>query len=303
LKNVRKKIFWRRGEIFMRSEKEMYQLLLEIANTDDRILAVYMNGSRTNVNVPKDIFQDYDVVYVVRKIRPFIEDKNWIRKFGDILYMQYPDESPDEPSDRENIYGWLMQFDDGNRIDLHVESIAHAKEHIYDDKLCKILLDKEQILPKIPEATDEDYYVKRPSEAQFQACTNEFWWCTNNLAKGLWREEMPYVQDMANFVVRKQLEKMLSWKVGIKTDFHVSVGKSAKYLYKWLNVEEYQRYLDTYFGGNIAEAWAAVFRMCDLFALTARDVACMLGYTYNAKEGEAARFFLEHVRDLPKKKM
>ena len=40
---------------------------------------------------------------------------------------------------------------------------------------------------------------------------------------------------MANFIVRKQLEKMLSWKVGIITGFSVSVGKSAKYMNKWLD--------------------------------------------------------------------
>lgn len=284
----------------MRSEKEMYQLLMNIAEDDDRILAVYMNGSRTNANVPKDIFQDYDVVYVVRETKPFIADKNWICKFGEILYMQYPDESPDCPNDRDNCYGWLMQFADGNRIDLHVESVTHAREHIHDDKLCRILLDKGHILPAIPEATDADYRVKRPSDAQFQACTNEFWWCSNNIAKGLWREEMPYVQDMTNFIVRKQLEQMLSWKVGIQTDFQVSVGKSAKYLYRWLDAKEYQGYLDTYFGGDIEEAWESVLRMCDLFEAVSAFVARGLGYAYNAAEGKAARGFLEQVRQLPK---
>ena len=42
----------------MRSENEMYKLFLDIASDDERIVAVYMNGSRTNINVPKDIFQD-----------------------------------------------------------------------------------------------------------------------------------------------------------------------------------------------------------------------------------------------------
>ncbi len=283
----------------MRSEAVIYQLLLDIAEADDRILAVYMNGSRTNKNVPKDIFQDYDVVYVVAETKPFIEEKDWISKFGTVLYMQYPDENPDFPADKDNFYGWLMQFDDGVRIDLHVESAAHAKEHIHDDKLCRILLDKRHILPQIPEATDEDYRVKRPSVQQFRACVNEFWWCTNNLAKGLWRREIPYVQDMANFVVRKELEKMLSWKVGIKTDFGVSVGKSAKYLYRWLEAGEYQSYLQTYFGGSVKEAWSAVLSMCDLFDRTTVYVANGLGYTYNIEEGKAAAAFLKHVKDLP----
>lgn len=284
----------------MRSEETMYKLFLDIANGDDRILAVYMNGSRTNVNAPKDIFQDYDIVFVVRETRSFIEDKDWICQFGNILYMQYPDEHPDYQSDKENLYGWLMQFDDGNRIDLHVESAAHAKEHICDDRLCRILLDKENILSKIPASTDADYHVKKPTEAQFSACANEFWWCSNNLAKGLWREEIPYVQDMANFIVRKQLEKMLSWKVGIKTNFTVSVGKSAKYLYKWLSKEEYQDYLDTYFCGSVEDAWRGILCMCDLFDSKARYVAEELGYTYDFEEGKAAAAFLLHVKGLTK---
>lgn len=284
----------------MRSEETMYKLFADIANGDDRILAVYMNGSRTNVNVPKDIFQDYDIVFVVKETRSFIEDKDWICQFGNILYMQYPDEHPDYPGDKENFYGWLMQFDDGNKIDLHVESVTHAREHIGDDSLCRILLDKKNILPEIPESTDVDYHVKLPTKAQFKACANEFWWCSNNLAKGLWREEIPYVQDMANFIVRKQLEKMLSWKVGIKTNFTVSVGKSAKYLYKWLSKEEYQNYLDTYFGGNVEDAWKAVFCMCDLFDSTARYAAEALGYVYDFEEAKAAAAFLKHVKELSK---
>lgn len=284
----------------MRSETEMYNLFISIANADNRILAVYMNGSRTNKNVPKDIFQDYDIVFVVKETGSFINDKGWINKFGNILYMQYPDESTGCQCNKEHFYGWLMQFDDGNRIDLHVETVIHAKENIMADKLCKILLDKENILPEIPEATDEDYHVKKPSEAQFRECINEFWWCSNNLAKGLWREEIPYVQDMANFVVRKQLEKMLSWKAGIITGFSASMGKSAKYLYKWIGMEEYQEYLDTYFGGNTEEAWKAVFNMCNLFNSATEYVASGLGYTYNAREGKAAEAFLRHVRKLPK---
>ncbi|MCI8281266.1 MAG: aminoglycoside 6-adenylyltransferase [Lachnospiraceae bacterium] len=284
----------------MRNESTMYQLFTDIASKDSRILAVYMNGSRTNIHAPKDIFQDYDIVFVVTETKPFIEASNWIQQFGTILYMQYPDESPDYPSDKENFYGWLMQFDDGVRVDLHVESLTHAREHIGDDRLCRILLDKEHVLPEIAEATDADYHVKKPSQEQFHACTNEFWWCSNNLAKGLWREELPYVQDMANFIVRKELEKMLAWNVGLKTDFTVSVGKSAKYLYKWICKEEYENYLNTYFGGTIEGAWKAVFLMCDLFDRVSRQVAEGLGYLYHEEEAKAARGFLEHVYRLPK---
>lgn len=180
-------------DITMRTEHEMYDLILGIAQNDIRIKAVYMNGSRTNENVPKDMFQDYDIVYVVEDIKSFKEDKDWGHLFGEILYMQYPDEPPFSPRDKENLYAWLMQFTDGTRIDLTVQSINFALQHIQDDKLCRILLDKENILPEIEAATDRQYWIEKPTKEQYFAVCNEFWWCSNNIAKGLWREEIPYV--------------------------------------------------------------------------------------------------------------
>ena len=48
-------------EAAMRSEEEMMHLILQVAKDDERVRAVYLNGSRTNPNAPKDRFQDYDV--------------------------------------------------------------------------------------------------------------------------------------------------------------------------------------------------------------------------------------------------
>ncbi len=284
----------------MRTEREMMELILGVAQRDERILAVYMNGSRTNPNVPRDIFQDYDIVYVVKENRPFIEDKSWIDQFGPRLYMQQPDEidkSLGKPVDFAACYGWLIQFADGNRLDLHVEPLE--KTNILEDKLCKILLDKKGILPAILEPTDVDYRVKRPSAAQYEACVNEFWWCLNNVAKGLWREEIPYVQDMLA-LVRGELIKMLSWRVGCDTDFSVSVGKSGKYLYRWLPKEDWRDFLGTYASGKTEEIWESVMTMCGLFDRTAREIERRLHYSYDIQTAEGGWGHLRQVRQLPK---
>lgn len=75
----------------MRSEQEMMNLKLNIATDDKHIRAVYMNGSRTNPNVPKDMFQDYDIVYVVTEMESFIKAVGWINMFGHLLMIQEPD--------------------------------------------------------------------------------------------------------------------------------------------------------------------------------------------------------------------
>ncbi|MCM1329015.1 MAG: aminoglycoside 6-adenylyltransferase [Ruminococcus sp.] len=285
----------------MRTEKEMYDLIIGTARADERIRAVYMNGSRTNPNVPRDIFQDYDVVYVVTETKPFYEDKSWIDRFGERLYMQCPDELDrlrGMDVDFDKSYGWLIQFADGNRLDLHVEPLENCR--ISEDKLCKILLDKDGVLPKIPEPTDGDYRIEKPTAGEFYATCNEFWWCLNNVAKGLWREEIPYVQDMLNFNIRPQLIKILLWKIGFDTDFSVSAAKSAKYMYKWLEPSVWRRFLRTYAGFEGSEIWSAVFEMCGLMDEFAPKIAEKLCAEYDFKMAENSRFWLEKVRNLPK---
>lgn len=279
----------------------MFDLIIGTAKADERIRAVYMNGSRTNKNVKKDIFQDYDIVYVVRETKPFYQDEGWIDLFGERLYMQCPeavDKSLGMDVDFDKGYGWLMQFQDGNRLDLHVIPIEEV--NILEDKLCVILLDKDGILPPIPEPSDENYRIKKPGQNEFAACCNEFWWCLNNIAKGLWREEIPYVHKMFYETVHPQLEKLLNWKVGYETGFQVSTGKASKYLKSYLAEELWNRFLQTYINGNTEDIWRSVFIMCDFFNDVARELEGRWGHTYDAREAEASYAFLRHVRSLPK---
>ncbi|KOF56614.1 MULTISPECIES: aminoglycoside 6-adenylyltransferase [Clostridium] len=284
----------------MRTEQEMFNLILNAAKNDERIRAVFIEGSRTNPNAIKDIFQDYDIVYVVSETKSFREQKNWIDQFGKRLYMQYPDENCYYEHDMDDCYGWLMQFADGNRLDLHVCVLSHALKEIKEDKLCRILLDKDNCLPNIPEETDETHWVKRPTEHQFLDTCNEYWWCLNNVAKGLWREEIPYVMDMINYCVRPQLVCLLEWSIGFKTNFSVSIGKSGKYMYRWLEVDKWDAFLKTYPAGNVKDIWKAVFVMCDLFNEIAKDVSCSMNVKYNEVEANNSLKFLKDIHKLPK---
>lgn len=282
----------------MRSEKEMMDLILGVAERDERIRGVYMNGSRTNPNAPHDVFQDYDIVYVVRETASFIADENWIDVFGRRLYMQLPDKMDrmrGMETDFANRYAYLMQFADGNRMDLTMMTQEYGIRNISHDKLCVILLDKDGVLPEIPAPSDESHWVKKPTAAEYFCCCNEFWWMQNSVGKGLWRREMTYALDMLNLYIRPQLIKMLSWYAGMHTGFSCSVGKSGKYLHRYLSEEEYGRLLLTYSNSDRECVWKAVFEMCSLFDETARKVGTELGYPYQEDEAKGSRLFLDYT--------
>ena len=81
----------------MRSEQEILELILSTAKSDDRIRAVIMNGSRTNPNAPRDIFQDFDILFLVTEVEPFTVDHTWIDCFGELMVLQMPEAMQDPP--------------------------------------------------------------------------------------------------------------------------------------------------------------------------------------------------------------
>ncbi|MEK4099797.1 aminoglycoside 6-adenylyltransferase [Bacillus sp. FSL E2-0195] len=286
----------------MRSEKEMFDLIIGTAKKDERIRAVYMNGSRTNPNAPKDIFQDYDIVYVVTETASFIKDKTWIHTFGDLLMIQEPDknnESAGMDMDFDRSYGYLMLFTDGNRIDLHIETKDTMIEGYMNDKLTVSLLDKDNILPLIPKPTDIGYYVKRPTASMIMSCCNDFWWCLQNVAKGIWRDELPYAKQMFEYVIRGRLDQMVSWWIGIKHDFQVSTGKMGKYFKSYLPESYWKMYEKTYSDNNYENFWDSIFVTCELFRTLAEDVADNLLFTYPIDDDINMTKYLKHVRNLP----
>lgn len=286
----------------MRSEQEMMDLIVNIAQKDERIRAVYMNGSRTNSKAPKDIFQDYDIVYVVKETASFIKDEKWVNQFGNLLMMQEPDKVDQfagTDMDFEQSYGYLMLFTDGNRIDLHIETKENMLNRYADDKLTVPLLDKEQCFPQIPAPTDIDYHVKKPTEGHFMECCNEFWWCLQNVAKGIWRDELPYAKQMFERPVRDALDEMVSWWIGTKNNFHVSTGKMGKYFKNDLSEHYWEMYKETYSDGNYENMWDSIFVACDLFRVLAKDVAQSLSYTYLNEDDKNMMNYLKRVRRLP----
>ena len=66
----------------------MFNLIKTVASQDQNILAVYYGGSRANPNIEPDIYQDFDVVFVVKQIAPYIKDHSFIEKFGEVLLLQ-----------------------------------------------------------------------------------------------------------------------------------------------------------------------------------------------------------------------
>lgn len=282
----------------MRTEQEMFDLILNIAKADERIRAVYMNGSRANPNIKKDKYQDYDIVYVVTETESFLKDKRWVSIFGDIAMVQEPDSNDlgwGQNANYSRSYGWLMLFKDGNRIDLHIQIIEAMYEEYQKDSLTVQLLDKDNILPAIPTANDRGYWIKKPTKPQYDSCCNEFWWCLNNVAKGIVRDQIAYAMRMYQEVVHVQLDKMIEWYIGVNANFSVSAGMWGKYFKEYLPKDLYESYTKTY--SNFENLWTAIFASCELFRTVASIVGKHFGYEYNQSDDDNMMEYLIRMKN------
>ena len=283
----------------MRSEQEMLDLILDTARKDERIRAVMMNGSRANPNAPRDFFQDFDIVYYVTEVDSFKQEPDWIECFGEMMILQLPDDMTDPPPENLVSYAYLMQFADGNRIDLTLFPIDKMTADEEDSETI-ILLDKDGIFPPFPPPSDSDYLPKPPTAKAFADCCNEFWWVSPYVAKGLWREELTYAKHLFDDAVREQLMKMLTWYVGVKTGFSQSTGKQGKYLKNFLEPELWALLEQTYADAGYEHTWEALLVMGDLFRKTATQVADHFGFEYPHGDDRRVSAHLRHVRSLPK---
>jgi aminoglycoside 6-adenylyltransferase len=283
----------------MRSEQEIYDLILSTAREDERVRAVILNGSRANPNARRDPFQDFDVVYVVTESASFRRDLGWIDVLGERMILQLPDEMGETPAAEDEPFGYLMQFADGNRIDLGLWPLARLGE-LGRDSLSVLLLDKDGLIEPFPPPSEADYLPRPPTAKQFTDCCNEFWWVCPYVAKGLWREEIVYARYMLDEVVREKLRQMLEWYAGAGSGWQRGPGKFGKHLDECLEPELWALHLKTYARADYEETWEALLAMGCLFRTAAQAVAGALGFDYPQGDDERVSAHLVHVRALPR---
>ena len=283
----------------MRTEKEMLDLILNVARNDEGIRAVVMNGSRVNPHAKKDPFQDFDIIYFVKDVEPYKRNQAFISQFGEMMILQTPEDMVDPPAENDGHYAYLMQFLDGNRIDLSFYSLERISTCI-TDSLTVVLLDKDHLIPELPAPSDRDYLPQKPTAKQFEDCCNEFWWVSTYVAKGLWRDELTYSKQMLDVYVREQLLKMLVWYFGVQTDFQKSPGKVGKYFKECLEPDAWIQLQNTYADAQPEHMWDSLFVMGSLFRQTAQDVAKQFGFHYPEQDDKNVTDFLHHVRKLPR---
>lgn len=266
----------------MRTDTEMMNLVLQIADTLE-VEAIALSGSRTNPQAPKDEFQDYDVVYIVENLNDLLSDLSWLDQFGMRLIEQH------------NVLGhrrlYLMLFEDGNRIDLTLCPKEYIQEWVDSEANFEVIKDDKGLFEAY-QPNSKRYWTAPPTEEEFAASCNEFWWVSAYVVKAIRRNQLIYATDHLYGICQQELLKVLAWQVTSDREA-VDIGKNYKYLFHYLTVEKEKEFSALLDLSSLDKVSQSLFATMKLFNREAQILAQKMGFSYDQKEAKKMMDYAE----------
>lgn len=279
------------SEKTMRTEKEILNLVSEFAYQRSNVKIIALEGSRTNENIKKDKFQDYDFAFFVSDIECFTHEESWLSLFGELLFIQKPEDMELFPPDLDYGYSYIMYFKDGIKMDITLINLKDLNRYFSDsDGLVKILVDKDNLVIQEIVPDDSNYWLKKPTEREFYDCCNEFWSVSTYVAKGVFRREILFALDHFNNILRPELLRMISWYIGFNKGFDFSLGKNYKFINKYLTDKEFNMFLATFEMNGYRKTYQSFKLCCELFKYYSNKVSCLGNYNYPNYEKNIENF-------------
>lgn len=267
------------------------------------VRAVVLESSRAHRRDGLDRFSDYDILLVVSDMRPFVEDNGWQRYFAEPLVRF---------GDSIEVLGVatamrLVLYQDHTKIDYAlwpVELLQRIVERQVSVDLLdwgyRVLLDKDSLTARLPVPTRTAHIPPKPTEREYQALVEEFWWESTYVAKNLWREELVFAKYNLEVVMKFELLlHMLEWRVELDHDWSWKPGIIGRELKRVLSPDLWAALERTYVGMGIEENWEALFAMTALFRRAATEVGEALGYAYPEELDRGVSAYLLEARALP----
>ena len=261
--------------VYRNCDDKIMDLILQIAE-NLQAEAVALSGSRTNPQSPKDEFQDYDVVYIVDNLEGLISDLSWLDQFGKRIIEQ------NVILGHRHLY--LMLFEDGNRIDLTLCPKEHIQEWVDSEAGFRVLKDEKGLFEAY-QPNAKRYWTAPPSEEEFAASCNEFWWVSAYVVKGIQRNQLIYANDHLYGICQQELLKVLAWQVTSDKGV-VDIGKNYKYLFQYLPAEQEKEFSALLDLSSLEKISQSLFATMNFFHREASVLAQKMGFAYDQKEAK-----------------
>lgn len=273
------------------------------ATSHEAVRAALLTSNRAGSLDLCDALSDFDIILVVRDIRPFFAERAWIDDFGDVLVTYWDMVYPEAGTGLE-VFGNVVQYETGLRIDFTLWPIEQIQRVVSVGILpadldigYEVLVDKDGLTGGLPGPSHSAFAPTKPGDAEFARFVEEFYSDVPFVAKCLMRDELlPTKWALDHDMKQVYLRRLLEWQIALETRWKYRPGSLGKGLKRRMSPERWRQLEAGYTGAGIEDNWRALDATMDLFREVGEEVAEGLGYTYPVELDRRIREFLRRYR-------
>lgn len=269
------------GEIRMTSRDEYLQSVLGWARTTDAVLALIQTGSLARRDGPADEYSDLDIEIIGSDPDTLARDDDWLRRIGPLITVLRLDAGDDQPWPTR-----LAIYQGGVKIDFTVAGIERlhrmAGSEGLDDLYARgyrVLLDKAGIAASLPPPPYRFPVEPLPSQQEFQASVEEFWFEAFHVPRYLARGELWLVKQR-DWTMKTLLLRMAQWHALALHDGNVDVWHNGLRMDQWADRDTWQAMQRIFGRFDTADARRAFEATVRLYGRLGREVAERAGLEY-----------------------
>lgn len=287
----------------MPEEAEVLKRLIAWAETRPAVRAMILTSSRARDDETVDELSDYDVIVAVTDTDEFLRNDAYVSAYGRPL-ARWGDE--DELLGLRTTFRGVV-YDDGVKIDFTIWSEELLRRVVEQNELpedldvgYRVLVDKDGHATAWKSPTYRAHIPRQPTEEEYRALVEEFWWSSTYVAKSLRRDDLLMARFALDIDMKLgPLRRFLEWRIEIDHDWSLRPGTLGRNFARTLPPDLWSELRRTYVGPELAENWDALFRTAALFRGVAAEVGDALGYEYPQEVDDGITAQLKAVRDRP----
>ena len=310
------------AEIKSRLMEQLEDRFVTWAKGRPDIRAAIVIGSRARRERPADAWSDLDIVFFTTNPEHYLSKIHWLKTFGNPLLTFVKDTPAGGQRERR------VLFDGGLDVDFTIVSNSEAKSLLRFLRLRKrfpqllqlipkrtsrkimreitdfagiirrgmrVLVDKDGVAIHLPLLNDNSFssLAAKPSQAEFLAVLNEFFYLAVLMTKKLRRGELWTASRMNNCSLKHLLLQMLEWHALASNRWDYDTWHGGRFVEDWADPRAVDALSNAFAHYDKEDIRNSLSATLDTFGWLAIETADHLGFLYPTSTDERVRGLLD----------
>lgn len=272
--------------------------VVDWANDRSDIVSLIMTGSRARPDGVVDAYSDYDLEIFTTDPERYTASSEWMTEMGDVWVFLATESRRGCPTR-------LVIFEGGKKVDFSIipdstleDAVAAQESSELYQQGYRVLIDKNGLGSRLPPPSYSPPARRPPTEEEFRATVEEFWFEAWHIPKYLQRNDL-WVVKFRDWTMKQLLFRMLEWHAIAANEHDLDLAQIGTRMKDWTRPDVWKCLHEAFGRFDSADSRRALIATVSLFRDVAVETAARLGYTYPRHVDDAISGYISGLVDSP----